>query len=172
MAAERDLGGDEGFEVVTVIVGGAAAPFGVRGRRRVLRGARGGLGGLLGKHVVEAGVQRLLDLRAAAEIAVHPLFLDRLETVAGGTVGHFGTLGGGIVAIGGTCIVAVGKFGPLRRRFARDRRLGAVTGAFEQRISLQFLFDKGRKVEIRQLQQLDRLHQLRRHHQRLGLAEL
>ena len=55
MAAERHLGGDEGFEIVAVVVGGAAAPFGIGGRRRILRGARGGLGRLLGKDVVEAG---------------------------------------------------------------------------------------------------------------------
>ena len=84
MAAERDLGGDEGFEIVAVVVGGAAAPFGVGGRRRILRGARGGFGRLLGKHVVEAGIEGLLDLGAAAEIAVQPFFLGRLEAVAGG----------------------------------------------------------------------------------------
>ncbi len=75
MAAQRDLGGDKGFEIVAVVVGGAAAPFGVGGRRRVLRGPRGGFGGLFGKHVVEAGVEGLLDLGAAAEVAVHPFFL-------------------------------------------------------------------------------------------------
>ena len=76
------------------------------------------------------------------------------------------------LAIGRAGIVVTGVFTTLGRRFARDRRLGAVAGALKQRISLKFLFDKGRKVEIRQLQELDRLHQLRRHHQRLGLAEL
>ena len=65
-----------------------------------------------------------------------------------------------------------GIFAPLGDGLARDRRLGALAGALQQRIALQFLFHEGRKVEIGQLQQLDRLHQLRRHHQRLGLAEL
>ncbi len=83
MAAERNLGGDKGFEVVSLVVGGAAAPFGVGGRRRILRGPRGGFRRLLGKHVVEAGVERLLDLGAAAEVAIQPLFLGRLEAVAG-----------------------------------------------------------------------------------------
>ena len=172
MAAERHLGGDEGFEVVAVVVGGAAAPFGIGGRRRILRGARGGLGRLLGKHVVEGGIQRLLDLGAAAEVAVHPFFLARLETVAGRAARHLGALGAGILAIGRAGIVGIGKFGPLRRRLARHRGLGAVAGALQQRISLQFLLDKGRQIEIGQLQQLDRLHQLRRHHQRLRLSEL
>ena len=65
VAAERHLGGDEGFEVVGLIVGGAAAPFGVGGRRGVLRVARGRLGRLLGEDVVERGIQGLLDLGAA-----------------------------------------------------------------------------------------------------------
>ena len=90
MAAERHLGGDEGFQIVVVVVGGAAAPFGVGGRRRVLRHAGGGFGGLFGKDVVERGVQRLLDLGAAAEVAVQPLFLAGLEGVAGGAGGHIG----------------------------------------------------------------------------------
>jgi hypothetical protein len=86
---------------------------------------------------------------------------------------RIGTLAGGIVAaITAPGIVGIGKFGPFRHRLAGHRRLGAVAGALQQRISLQFLLDKGREVEIRQLQQLDRLHQLRRHHQRLRLAEL
>ena len=75
MAAERHLGGDEGFQIVVVVVGGAAAPFGVGGRRRILRGTRGGFGRLLGKDVVERGVEGLLDLGAAAEVAVQPVFL-------------------------------------------------------------------------------------------------
>ena len=79
---------------------------------------------------------------------------------------------GRFVAIGRARIPVAGIFAPLGRRLARNRWLGAVTGALKQRIALQFLLDEGRKVEIGQLQQLDRLHQLRRHHQRLGLAEL
>ena len=49
--------------------------------------------------------------------------------------------------------------------------LGPVIGPLQQRIALQFLLHEGRKVKVRQLQQLDRLHQLRRHNQRLRLAE-
>ena len=84
VAAERHLGGDEGFQIVIVVVGGAAAPFGVGGRRRILRHAGGGFGGFLGKNVVERGVQRLLDLGTAAEVAVQPILLAGLEGVAGG----------------------------------------------------------------------------------------
>src|SRR5205085_7387039 len=46
MAAERRLSGYECFEVVAVIVRRAAAPFGVGGRRGILRLARGRLGRL------------------------------------------------------------------------------------------------------------------------------
>ena len=79
-------------------------------------------------------------------------------------------LAAGIVAIAAR-IAGIGEFGPLRDRFARDRGFRSVVGAFQQRVPLQLLLDEGRKVEIRQLQQLDRLHQLRRHNQRLRLAE-
>ena len=48
---------------------------------------------------------------------------------------------------------------------------GAFAGALQQRIALQFAFHIGGEVEIRELQQLDGLHQLRRHHQSLALAE-
>ena len=47
-----------------------------------------------------------------------------------------------------------------------------LIGPLQQRIALELVLDKRDEVEIRQLQQLDRLHELRRHHQRLRLAEL
>ena len=170
MAAERHLGGDEGFQIVVVVVGGAAAPFGVGGRRRILRHARGGFGGFFGKDVVERGVQRLLDLGAAAEIAVQPILLAGLEGVAGGACRHIGGIAALVAIAAG--LARIGELGTLSGRLARHRGFGTVTGPLQQRIALQLLLDEGREVEIRQLQQLDRLHQLRRHHQRLRLAEL
>ena len=168
MAAERHLGGDEGFQIVVVVVGGAAAPFGVGGRCRILRHAGGGFGGFLGKNVVERGVQRLLDLGTGAEVAVQPLLLAGLEGVAGRACGHIGGFPAAVLAIA----AGIGVLGAFGGRLARDRGFGTVAGAIQQRIALQFLLDESREVEIRQLQQLDRLHQLRRHHQRLRLAEL
>ena len=47
----------------------------------------------------------------------------------------------------------------------------ALAGALQQRIALQFAFHIGGEIEIGELQQLDGLHQLRRHHQSLALAE-
>ncbi len=170
MAAERHFGGDKGFQIVVFVVGGAAAPFGIGGRRGVLRHARGGLGGLFGEDVVERGIERLLDFGAGAEIPVQPFFLAGLERIARGAAGHVRSLAAGIVAIA-LRFTGIGEFGALGSRLARDRGFRAVAGALQQRIALQFLLDEGRKVEIRQLQQLDRLHQLRRHDQRLRLAE-
>ena len=40
----------------------------------------------------------------------------------------------------------------------------------QQRILLQLAIHIGGEVEMRQLQELDRLHQLRRHHQSLALT--
>ena len=48
----------------------------------------------------------------------------------------------------------------------------ALAAALEQRIALQLGLDIAGEIEIGQLQQLDGLHQLRRHHQRLALPEL
>ena len=42
--------------------------------------------------------------------------------------------------------------------------------ALQQRIALELVVHVGGQVEIRQLQQLDGLHQLRRHHERLALT--
>ena len=51
-----------------------------------------------------------------------------------------------------------------------DRRV-VVVGALEQRVAFEFALDIGRQIQAGELQQLDGLHQLRRHHQRLALAE-
>jgi hypothetical protein len=41
----------------------------------------------------------------------------------------------------------------------------------QQRVLFEFLLDKGRQFEVRELQQLDRLLQLRRHRQRLARSQ-
>src|SRR6266511_5745724 len=46
------------------------------------------------------------------------------------------------------------------------------SGAFEQRIALELSFHVDGKVQIGELQQLDGLHQLRRHHKRMALPNL
>ena len=58
-------------------------------------------------------------------------------------------------------------------RLFRGDALGlgfAAFVAFKQRIAFEFALDKGLQFEIGHLQQLDRLLQLRRHHQGLSLA--
>ena len=63
-------------------------------------------------------------------------------------------MGAGKLVIRRGAVVAVLGFNPL-----------------QQRITFEFLFDIGNQIEIGQLQELDRLHQLRRHDQRLALPE-
>jgi hypothetical protein len=41
----------------------------------------------------------------------------------------------------------------------------------QQRIALEFPFHIGGQIEVRELQQLDGLHQLRRHHERVALPD-
>ena len=45
-----------------------------------------------------------------------------------------------------------------------------ILGALEKRIALEFVLDIGGKFDIGQLQKLDRLQELRRHHHRLALT--
>ena len=71
--------------------------------------------------------------------------------------------------------------GPVRLLFAR-RPLGKaggsvsgagegeIVGAFEQRVALELVLDVGGEFDIGQLQKLDRLQELRRHHHRLALT--
>ncbi|MGY4599815.1 hypothetical protein ACVWXL_007561 [Bradyrhizobium sp. GM22.5] len=158
MVAERGLRGDKGFEIVVLVTGGAAAPFGVGGRRRILGVARGRLGRFLGEDVVQPGVHGLLDLGAGAEILAHPLFLAGLE--------GFARPAARLVVVAAVAVIELAGLG---RALARGR---LVIGPFQQGITLEFLFDERREIEIGQLQQLDRLHQLRRHDQRLRLPEL
>jgi hypothetical protein len=76
-----------------------------------------------------------------------------------------------LVAAGGLTGRAI-AVGLVATRIAAVDRLAALIGAFEQGIALELAIHIGRQVQIRQLQQLDGLHQLRRHHQRLALTDL
>ena len=55
---------------------------------------------------------------------------------------------------------------------ARQFGGGAPFAQFEQRIGVDRLANKGLDLKVRQRQQLDRLLQLRRHHQGLGLPQV
>ncbi len=73
-----------------------------------------------------------------------------------------------LVAVGGGGIGDLGLFA-FGRCFAI---LGAHFARLQQRIAFQRIADEGLDLEVRQRQQLDRLLQLRRHHQRLRLPEV
>ncbi|MEY9981414.1 hypothetical protein ABH995_000751 [Bradyrhizobium yuanmingense] len=110
MVRQGCLGRDKSFEIVVFVTGGAAAPFGIGGRRGILGVARRCLGQLFAADLID-----------------------------------------------------------FSRGFGTSY---TVIGSLEQRVSLELLLHEGHEVEIGQLQQLDRLHQLRRHDQRLRLPEL
>ena len=140
---ERRLRRHEGLEIVVAVLAPAradAGPFRIGGglaRRRTLRGASAS-----GKHVLDAGVEGILDRRGAVHVGLRPFGFLRRRRLAGGL------------------------------RLARLARLArALAGALQQRIALEFAFHIGRQIEIGELQQLDGLHQLRRHHERLALPE-
>ena len=64
------------------------------------------------------------------------------------------------------------------RHFARPDRASPSTAlprchrVFQQGVTLELPFDVGGQIQVRKLQQLDGLHQLRRHHERLALPHL
>ena len=149
MVGERLLAGDEGLEIVVLgadrQAGGGDRPGLGRQRRRDL--ARG-VSVVVGKDIGEVGVELPFDdVGVGFEPGLKPL--GRLLAVLSGAV-----------ELGGIAI-SVGCFGPFVVGFR----------PFQKRVPLEFGVDIGDKVEIGKLEQFDRLHQLRRHHQRLALPE-
>ena len=61
------------------------------------------------------------------------------------------------------------RFLAFARRLAFD---AAHLARFEQRVAFERFADEGLDLEVARREQADRLLQLRRHHQRLGLAEI
>ncbi len=150
MFVQRDFRGNEGFEIIVVVgtaAGTDARPFGIS-RRFLLRGRRFGRrrGGVVGKYVFEIGAELFFHRGTALEAVLHPV-------VAATILAAFSLGGKFRLHFGQRLVVA------LAFRFFR---------AFQQRIAFQFGFDKRNEIEIGQLQQLDRLHQLRRHHEPLA----
>ncbi len=62
--------------------------------------------------------------------------------------------------------------GALIERGAFDSGDVGCLVAFQQGVALEFLLDEGGDLQIGELQQLDRLTKLRRHHQRLAVAKI
>ena len=50
-------------------------------------------------------------------------------------------------------------------------RSASLASGLQQRVALKLGVDVGGEVEVGELQQLDRLHELRRHHERLALPD-
>jgi hypothetical protein len=63
-----------------------------------------------------------------------------------------------------------GRFG--RGRLRCGRAILVARRFDQQRVGLELALDVAGQFQLRELQQLDRLLQLRRHHQRLSLAQL
>ncbi len=148
MRGQRDLGGDESFQIIGAVLaaaGARAGPFRI-GRRRHFR-RRALLAAIVRKYVFKLGAEPLFH-RGAAGLHV-------LVVPIGSASAVLLALGGGAFRLGGG-----------RRRFV------VVTGALEQRVFFELDFHVGGEIKAGELQQLDGLHQLRRHHQRLRLAEL
>ncbi len=133
-----------------IAVGGAAAAALDALPVRSLRAGRG---------------RRRVVLRVAAAFVGIDVVVVGIEVAV--AAGHRPVFGKGERGFGGQDLFALAfmavALGGGGSGFARAR--------FEQRIALQFLFDIFGKLEIRQLQQLDRLLKLARHDQGLPLAK-
>ena len=145
MVGERRLGGDKGLQIVVAVLAPAAAharPFGI-GRRRVgARARRGALRRRPGRHCpVRVPRRSSMSLRLTSR--------------------SWPSQSPGLRDLG--------------RRFCRLRLSGprrvALRHALQQRIALELAVDIGNEIQVRELQQLDGLHQLRRHHERLALPD-
>ena len=145
------LGRNESLEIVVAILAAAGAdarPFRIGGGGIVIADAGTGLIAIFREHIVEPGAELVLERAAAGgQIISRP----------------FGALA--VRAIRLRRLIG-------SRDFSRVRARRLVLRPLEQRIAFQLLLDISREIETRELQQLDGLHQLRRHHQRLALAEL
>ena len=143
MVRERALGGDESFQIVLAIL--------------LAAGAGAGPVGVAGRRLGIRARRHRLAFIGRADLAVRPLGRD----VAAAGEAPLGPIG--LRRFGGGGV-------PLRRlRLA----LGfALARALEQGIALELAFHIADEVEVGELQQLDGLHQLRRHHQRVALPEL
>ena len=147
MIGKCGLGRDEGFEIVVGVVaaaGAGAGPLGIAGHGVAVR-TRGRCVGVGGRNIVEVGCDSSLSRRTIVAVPV------------------------------ALC--------PIRDRWRiRRRRSSAIGGAtvpipfaldaLQQRIALELPLHIGGEVEIGELQQLDGLHQLRRHHERMALPNL
>ncbi len=141
---QRGLGGNERFEIIVFAVAAARADAGP------FR--------IAGRSIGAATPGRAVIGRGIVQALVGPFFFDRAWRFAlGGFPSH---------------TILDRLIGRLRAGRNAGRRLAIRIGSVEQGVALQFGLDIGDEVEIGELQQLDGLHQLRRHHQGLALPKL
>ena len=147
MVAQRGLRREAALEPVrTVLEGAARTAIGPADDGKRVRAAR-----------VEAGDAGLLALEDVVEPGAEPVlhaFL-RIQALRAGKA----------LGIGGMT-VGMGEFA-----IELDWKLARLV-ALQQRIAFEFALDEMLQFEMRQLQELDRLQQLRRHDQGLPLAQL
>lgn len=103
---------------------------------------------IVGKDVFEAGIQLLAKICGALPVPVIAV-----GRHAGGRIRNF----------------TVAEIIDIYRRIAAQ--IAIVCRNFQQRIALHLLRDELRQLEMRHLKQLDGLHQLRCHHERLVLTQ-
>jgi hypothetical protein len=118
-------------------------------------------------HAIETGLARVGVGPDIAEVGVERSVRRSHHPVRRGEVGrvaHQRQVGDRIgrldPAVGGARVVAVAPFDPIAVR------------PFEKRVLLDLPLDEVLEFHVGELQQLDRLLQLRRHHQRLCLAQI
>ena len=152
MVGQRRRGRYESLQIViAVLVPAARGPRPI-GRRRghVRTGARAGAR-LIGKFVFEVGAEPLFD-RAAAGLQA---FVDAVR--------HHADL---------ARVAVAAEFHRDGFGVAVDNTRLAFGGSFKQGVLFELPFDVRGQIQVRELQQLDGLHQLRRHHERLALPHL
>ena len=147
MVAEALSGRDEIVEIVTFprLLAGHGFPLAGQFGRIGLSGL-----GIVGKDVFEAGVQLLAEICGAVAIPVVAVGRHR-----GGSLRAFS--------------VRVTETLSLCRGIAAQ--IAIVCRNFQQWIALHLLRNELRQLEMRHLKQLDGLHQLRCHHERLVLTQ-
>ena len=154
MIGQRSLGRHAGFQIVVAVLAPAIADAGPVGRTHRLLDARALrlLAAVVGEFVFEIGAEPLFDGAAAGlQVFVDP-------------VGRTVRLGSREIAAAELRVTG------FRRAFDNARL--ALGGALEQGILFELPLDVGGQIQVRELQQLDGLHKLRRHHERLALPHL
>ena len=145
MVDQRGLHRNEGFEIVVAVVaatGAGRAPVGIPRRRLAVRARRRGIG-IGGRHVLEIGTEPFVG---------HAILSVRAAVLP--------VRGGGLL-----------KRWAFAIRRPPVRLPVALPDLLQQRIALELALHISRKVQVGELQQLDGLHQLRRHHERVALTD-